>query len=196
MIHCSCCLYTDMTLPHAPTMSSLQLSHCVFQFKNRFLTFESWEAVTSSLHPVFDWLRSVTASDLCILSVKSVGLNGYWWITSQLNVLHLLFSKSIIYQLVILASVKLVLTWKKNCLISSSDVLDTEGRPCEQYKVVALGTGRSSCSKWLCYNGTMVHDCHAVVIARRALLRYKHERRKTSGESRLLDNNTFDSYFW
>lgn len=51
--------------------------------------------------------------------------------------------------------------------------MNTAGRPCEQYTVVALGTGRCSCSKGLCYNGTMVHDCHAIVIARRALLRYE-----------------------
>ncbi|KAI3373227.1 hypothetical protein L3Q82_006539 [Scortum barcoo] len=51
------------------------------------------------------------------------------------------------------------------------EVLDTGGHPCDHYKVVALGAGRSCCSKWLCYNGTMVHDCHAIVIARRALLR-------------------------
>ncbi|XP_074528683.1 adenosine deaminase domain-containing protein 2 [Halichoeres trimaculatus] len=57
-----------------------------------------------------------------------------------------------------------------------TEVLDTEGRPCEQYKVVALGTGRSSCSKWLCYNGTMVHDCHAIVIARRALQRFLYKQ--------------------
>lgn len=57
-----------------------------------------------------------------------------------------------------------------------TDVLDTEGRPCEQYKVVALGTGRSSCSKWLCYNGTMVHDCHAIIIARRALQRFLYKQ--------------------
>lgn len=60
--------------------------------------------------------------------------------------------------------------------------LDTGGRPCEQYRVVALGAGRSSCGKWLCYNGTMVHDCHAIVIARRALLRYK--LLNTTGDSR------------
>lgn len=56
---------------------------------------------------------------------------------------------------------------------SPSEVLDTEGRPCERYKVVALGAGRSSCKSWLCYNGIMVHDCHAIVIARRSLLRYR-----------------------
>uniref|UniRef100_UPI0037E8211B adenosine deaminase domain-containing protein 2 n=1 Tax=Semicossyphus pulcher TaxID=241346 RepID=UPI0037E8211B len=56
------------------------------------------------------------------------------------------------------------------------DVLDTAGRPCEQYTAVALGAGRSSCSKWLCYNGTMVHDCHAIIIARRALLRFLYKQ--------------------
>ncbi|XP_034746573.1 adenosine deaminase domain-containing protein 2 isoform X3 [Etheostoma cragini] len=54
--------------------------------------------------------------------------------------------------------------------------LDTANRPCENYKVVALGAGRSSCSKWLCYNGTMVHDCHAIVIARRAFLRFLYKQ--------------------
>ncbi|XP_036974476.1 adenosine deaminase domain-containing protein 2 isoform X1 [Acanthopagrus latus] len=56
------------------------------------------------------------------------------------------------------------------------EVLDTEGRPCEQYKVVALGAGRSSSKSWLCYNGIMVHDCHAIVIARRALLRFLYKQ--------------------
>ncbi|XP_034539373.1 adenosine deaminase domain-containing protein 2 isoform X1 [Notolabrus celidotus] len=57
-----------------------------------------------------------------------------------------------------------------------TDVLDTDERPCEQYKVVALGAGRSSCSKQQCYNGTMVHDCHAIIIARRALLRFLYKQ--------------------
>ncbi|XP_022594446.1 adenosine deaminase domain-containing protein 2-like [Seriola dumerili] len=56
------------------------------------------------------------------------------------------------------------------------EVLDTAGRPCEHYKVVALGAGHSSCSKWLCYNGTMIHDCHAIIIARRALLRFLYKQ--------------------
>ncbi|XP_041808717.1 adenosine deaminase domain-containing protein 2 [Chelmon rostratus] len=56
------------------------------------------------------------------------------------------------------------------------EVLDTCGRPCEHYKVVAVGAGCSSCKKWLCFNGTMVHDCHAVIIARRALLRFLYKQ--------------------
>ncbi|KAJ7996890.1 hypothetical protein DPEC_G00223200 [Dallia pectoralis] len=52
------------------------------------------------------------------------------------------------------------------------EVIDTGGQCCERYEVVALGTGQSCCSGWLCYSGTMVHDCHAIVIARRALKRY------------------------
>ncbi|AWO99875.1 putative adenosine deaminase domain-containing protein 2 isoform 3 [Scophthalmus maximus] len=56
------------------------------------------------------------------------------------------------------------------------EVLDTAGCPREQYKVVALGAGRTSCRRWLCYNGTMVHDCHAIVIARRALLRFVYKQ--------------------
>uniref|UniRef100_A0A8C6THX5 Adenosine deaminase domain containing 2 n=1 Tax=Neogobius melanostomus TaxID=47308 RepID=A0A8C6THX5_9GOBI len=56
------------------------------------------------------------------------------------------------------------------------EVLDTNGNSCDHYKVVALGTGASSCQKWLCYNGTMVHDCHAIVIARRALLRFLYKQ--------------------
>ncbi|XP_024862811.1 adenosine deaminase domain-containing protein 2 isoform X2 [Kryptolebias marmoratus] len=55
-------------------------------------------------------------------------------------------------------------------------VLDTAGCPCEHYKVVAVGAGHSSCRKWLCYNGMMVHDCHAIIIARRALLRFLYKQ--------------------
>lgn len=56
------------------------------------------------------------------------------------------------------------------------EVLDTDGNPGDHYEVVALGAGASSCQKWLCYNGTMVHDSHAIVIARRALLRYLYKQ--------------------
>uniref|UniRef100_A0A674E9Z8 Adenosine deaminase domain containing 2 n=1 Tax=Salmo trutta TaxID=8032 RepID=A0A674E9Z8_SALTR len=52
------------------------------------------------------------------------------------------------------------------------ELIDTGGQSCERYEVVALGTGQSSYSGWLCFSGTVVHDCHAIVIARRALQRY------------------------
>ncbi|XP_014326870.1 adenosine deaminase domain-containing protein 2 [Xiphophorus maculatus] len=57
-----------------------------------------------------------------------------------------------------------------------SEVVDITGRPCQQYKVVAMGAGRSCCSGWLCYSGMMVHDCHAIIIARRALLRFLYKQ--------------------
>lgn len=56
------------------------------------------------------------------------------------------------------------------------EVLDSDGHLCDHYKVVALGAGAASCQKWLCYNGTMVHDGHAIVIARRALLRFLYKQ--------------------
>ncbi|XP_068600367.1 adenosine deaminase domain-containing protein 1 [Brachionichthys hirsutus] len=50
------------------------------------------------------------------------------------------------------------------------------GRPCERYEVVALGAGRSSSRQWLRFNGMMVHDGHAVVIAKRALQRFLYKQ--------------------
>ncbi|MEQ2242932.1 hypothetical protein ILYODFUR_001894 [Ilyodon furcidens] len=58
----------------------------------------------------------------------------------------------------------------------TQEVLDTAGRQCEQYKVVAMGAGRSCCSSCLCYSGMMVNDCHAIIIARRALLRFLYKQ--------------------
>ncbi|XP_046899141.1 adenosine deaminase domain-containing protein 2 isoform X2 [Hypomesus transpacificus] len=63
----------------------------------------------------------------------------------------------------------------KSCLaafVLEKEVRDTRGLPCELYEVVALGTGQGSCSGWQCFNGTVVHDCHAIVTARRALKRF------------------------
>ncbi|KAM3601830.1 uncharacterized protein V6R79_019744 [Siganus canaliculatus] len=54
--------------------------------------------------------------------------------------------------------------------------LDAGGQPCERYRVVALGTGQSSSKCWLRYNGVIVHDCHALIIARRALLRFLYKQ--------------------
>ncbi|XP_062414252.1 adenosine deaminase domain-containing protein 2 [Pungitius pungitius] len=56
------------------------------------------------------------------------------------------------------------------------ELLDTAAVPYQHYKVVALGTGRSCCSEGLRYNGTIVHDCHAIVIARRALKRFLYKQ--------------------
>ncbi|KAM4019837.1 adenosine deaminase domain-containing protein 2-like isoform 2-T3 [Anomaloglossus baeobatrachus] len=43
------------------------------------------------------------------------------------------------------------------------------------YEVVALGTGVTWYQGWQEYDGLLVHDCHAPVIARRALLRYLYK---------------------
>lgn len=59
-------------------------------------------------------------------------------------------------------------------LMCVSEVQDTGGQRCENYEVVALGSGQSCCSGWLSYTGSVVHDCHAIVIARRALKRCNH----------------------
>ncbi|XP_024121997.1 adenosine deaminase domain-containing protein 2 isoform X2 [Oryzias melastigma] len=73
-------------------------------------------------------------------------------------------------------------------------VLIKAGRPCERYSVVALGAGRSISAKWLCYNGMMVHDCHAIVIARRALLRflYKELMLFFSADPKAKENSIFE----
>uniref|UniRef100_A0A3P8TLT9 Adenosine deaminase domain containing 2 n=1 Tax=Amphiprion percula TaxID=161767 RepID=A0A3P8TLT9_AMPPE len=80
------------------------------------------------------------------------------------------------------------------------EVLDTAGHPCEHYKVVAVGAGRSSCSKWLCFNGMMVHDCHAIIIARRALLRFLYKQlllffdADPKGKANCIFESSADSY--
>ncbi|XP_075878435.1 adenosine deaminase domain-containing protein 2 [Nelusetta ayraudi] len=60
--------------------------------------------------------------------------------------------------------------------VLTQEKLDASGRRFYSYKVVALGAGRSSCRKWLCFDGMMVHDCQATVIARRALLRFLYKQ--------------------
>ncbi|XP_078287097.1 adenosine deaminase domain-containing protein 1-like [Rhinoraja longicauda] len=49
---------------------------------------------------------------------------------------------------------------------------DCNGETGEQYEVVALGTGDACYSGWMCFDGRLLHDSHAAVIARRALQRY------------------------
>uniref|UniRef100_A0A671S1N4 Adenosine deaminase domain containing 2 n=1 Tax=Sinocyclocheilus anshuiensis TaxID=1608454 RepID=A0A671S1N4_9TELE len=51
---------------------------------------------------------------------------------------------------------------------------------CEEYEVVALGSGQNCCSGWLSYTGSVIHDCHAIVIARRALKSADPELKKRS----------------
>ncbi|XP_069765341.1 adenosine deaminase domain-containing protein 1-like isoform X2 [Narcine bancroftii] len=49
---------------------------------------------------------------------------------------------------------------------------DCNGETGERYEVVALGTGDACYSGWMCFDGRLLHDCHAAVVARRALKRY------------------------
>ncbi|XP_043536960.1 adenosine deaminase domain-containing protein 2-like isoform X1 [Chiloscyllium plagiosum] len=48
----------------------------------------------------------------------------------------------------------------------------TEDGNSEQYEVVALGTGDTCYSSWIRFDGRLLHDCHAVVVVKRALQRY------------------------
>ncbi|XP_066559967.1 adenosine deaminase domain-containing protein 2 isoform X1 [Amia ocellicauda] len=67
----------------------------------------------------------------------------------------------------------------KSCLAAfllEKEVVDTAGLAFERYQVVAFGTGESCCSGWLGFTGRIVHDCHALVIARRALRRFLYKQ--------------------
>ncbi|KAB5579329.1 hypothetical protein PHYPO_G00193820 [Pangasianodon hypophthalmus] len=86
----------------------------------------------------------------------------------------------------------------KSCLaafVLEREVTDTGGRCCEQYEVVALGTGQSCCSGWHCFTGSIVHDCHGIVIARRALKRYLYKQLMLfySSEPELRERSIFQS---
>ncbi|CAH2314114.1 adenosine deaminase domain-containing 2 [Pelobates cultripes] len=57
--------------------------------------------------------------------------------------------------------------------ILEKEVMNAKG---EMYEVVALGTGATCFQRRQEYHGLILHDSHALVVARRALIRYLYKQ--------------------